>query len=50
MHEADDPELEEIWHKKQELSVEDTDKGQIIYIHKESVGDVIYPPKESRRN
>ena len=33
MQEADDPDLEEIRHKKQELSVEDTDKGQIIFIH-----------------
>ena len=41
MQEADDPDLEEIRHKKQELSVEDTEKGEIVYIHKENVGDVI---------
>ena len=48
--EEKDPALSEVMHMKPELSAEDTDSGVIVYINKEKVGDVMYPPKECRRD
>ena len=37
LNEPEDPDLEEMRHHRQELSVEETDKGLIVYIKKENV-------------
>jgi hypothetical protein len=40
--------LQEVKHAKDELSIEETPAGEVIYIQRSKVGQVILPPKEAR--
>ena len=40
--------LEEVRNAKDKMSIEDTPEGEIVYINKKKVGQVVLPPKEAR--
>ena len=40
--------LQEVKDARDELSIEDTPEGEVIYVNKRKMGEVILPPKEAR--